>query len=225
MSFLRTLAALAAGFAAAKGWDKYRELGGMEGVKEALRKTPAVAANPALLKLLDGLGDAAQRGGAAAQAGAARLAGMLGGAAATGAEGVGGMLDALTGTRAATGAMEDQAKLMIRAMIMAAKADGVIDAAERARLEPYLAGLSAEERAFVEAEMAAPVDPVALAREAGAAAGAQVYAAAAGMCRGENPMEAAFLDRLAQGLGLDRAARAEIHARLGLAMPPADAGG
>ena len=40
MSFVKTLATLAAGFAAAKGYDKYKDMGGMPGVKEAMRSNP-----------------------------------------------------------------------------------------------------------------------------------------------------------------------------------------
>ena len=46
MSFVKTLATLAIGFAAAKGFDKYRKMGGMDGVQDALRKSgePGLAA-------------------------------------------------------------------------------------------------------------------------------------------------------------------------------------
>ncbi|HSG55610.1 MAG TPA: hypothetical protein VLA45_09145, partial [Paracoccaceae bacterium] len=37
MSFVKTLATLAVGFAAAKGMQKVKEMGGTAGVKEALR--------------------------------------------------------------------------------------------------------------------------------------------------------------------------------------------
>lgn len=221
MSFLRTMAALAAGFAAARGIDRYRAMGGLEGVKAALAKSPAVAANPGLKKMLDGIGDLAGRGQAAVQSGFAAVVGAAGGAAAAGAEGAAAITDALTGGRAATEAMEAGARLMIRAMAMAARADGAVTAEERAAIEAHLGEASAEERAFVEAALAAPVDPVALARDTGQAAAAQVYAAAAGLCRGDSAGEAEFLAALGGGLGLDRAARAAIHAGLGMAPPAA----
>lgn len=43
MRFVKTLATLAAGFAAAKGYDKYKDMGGMPGVKEVMRSNPQVA--------------------------------------------------------------------------------------------------------------------------------------------------------------------------------------
>jgi hypothetical protein len=68
------------------------------------------------------------------------------------------MMDAVTGKTAATHALEENAKLMIRAMIQAAKADGEIDAEEWDRIQARLGDLEPEEKAFVEAEMAKPVD-------------------------------------------------------------------
>lgn len=221
MSFLRTMAALAAGFAAAKGLDRYKAMGGMEGVKAALAKNPAVSANPGLKKMLDGIGDLAARGGAAAQSGFAALIGAAGGATAAGAEGVAAMADAATGRGTATAAMEANARLMIRAMAMAARADGAISAEERAQIDAHLGEATAEERAFVADALAAPVDPVALARDTGAASAAQVYSAAAALCRGDTAGEAEFLAALGGGLGLDRTARAAIHAGLGMAPPAA----
>ena len=44
MSFVRTLATLAAGFAAAKGYDKYKDMGGMPGVQDAMRNNPQLNA-------------------------------------------------------------------------------------------------------------------------------------------------------------------------------------
>ena len=40
MSFVRTLATLAVGFAAAKGHGKFKDMGGMPGVKDAMRDNP-----------------------------------------------------------------------------------------------------------------------------------------------------------------------------------------
>lgn len=219
MSFVRTLATLAAGFAAAKGYDKFRQMGGLSGVREALEANPAVASNPAARQALEALAGATQRGGDAASAGLAQVMATLGGAAAGGATGAAAMIDSLTGNTAATGAVEENAKLMIRAMIMAARADGVIDERERAQIEAHLAEATPEERAFVAAELDRPVDVLALARDAEGAARGQVYAAAAGMCRGGNAAEEQFLAALGGALQLDLAARGMIHASLGIPAP------
>ncbi len=217
MSFVRTLAALAAGFAAAKGWDRYQKMGGMDGVAQAMKANPALApVAEAMAKLTGAGGKPADVSG-----GLSAMIGAMGGAAAAGMTQLGQMLDQATGTGAATAAMESNARLMIRAMIMAAKADGVISAEERATIEQHLGDATPEERAFVEAELAAPVDPVAFARDVAEGARGQVYAAAAAMARADTDAERQFLSVLGGALGLDRNARAAIHATVGIAPPAA----
>jgi uncharacterized membrane protein YebE (DUF533 family) len=110
---------------------------------------------------------------------------------------------------------------MIRAMIQAARADGQITDAERAVIMQHLGESTPAERAFVEAEMLAPVDPVALARDTAEAMRAQVYGAAAMTIQGDTPAEAQFLATLAQALALDAATVAGIHASLGKPAPQA----
>jgi hypothetical protein len=46
MSFVRTLATLAAGYAAAKGMEKYKEMGGMAGVQKSMRTIRRSVARP-----------------------------------------------------------------------------------------------------------------------------------------------------------------------------------
>ena len=219
MSFVRTLAALAAGVAAAKGYDKFRQVGGMSGVQKALQDNPMLAKYPEAQRMIEQLTGAAGRGGESAQAGLAQLMSALGGAAAGGASQSAAMLDAMMGGTAATDRMEDQARLMIRAMIMAAKSDGVIDAEERAKIEAHLQGATREERAFVEAEMAGPVDVVGLARDTEESLRSQVYSTAAAMCRGDSPAETQFLAALGGALMLDLPTRQGLHASLGIAPP------
>jgi uncharacterized membrane protein YebE (DUF533 family) len=209
MSFVRMVATLAAGFAAAKGLENYRAMGGMPGVTEAIRSNPA----------LKGLIDSAGAAGGQAQAGLGGLMAALGGAAAGGAAAMAGAADQITGTTAATDAMESQARLLIRAMIQAARADGEIDADERARIESHIEDATDEELAFVRAEMARPVDAAALARDVGAAMRAQVYGAAAAVTRYDSAGEQDFVDALGRALGLDAAMRQGIHAGLGIAAP------
>lgn len=211
MSFVRTLATLAAGFAAAKGFDKYRQMGGMKGVQDALKQNPQTAGIANQMETMLG-----KMGG-----GAGGLLGALGGMGAAASAQVTGMIDQMSGTTAATDAAEANARLMIRAMIQAARADGQIDDAERAVIMEHLADSTPEERAFVEAEMLAPVDPVALARDTGDLARGQVYSAAVMTVNPEGAAEAQFLSSLAQALGLDQATVAGIHATVGKAAPKA----
>lgn len=233
MSFVRTLATLAAGFAAAKGVDQYRKMGGMAGLQDKMKSNEQLSqitaqfdgmmekmgipgGTKAIQDMLSKMGQTAGQAGEAASEGLAGLMASLGGAAAAGTAQAGQMIDALTGTTAATASMEENARLMIRAMIQAAKADGQIDAEEQARIMQFLGDATAEERAFVEAELAAPVDPVALANDTSDAMRAQVYATAASAVRVDSPAEAAYLSNLAAALGLDAQKVAQIRSAMGL---------
>jgi uncharacterized membrane protein YebE (DUF533 family) len=233
MSFVRTLATLAAGFAAAKGFEKYQKMGGMAGVQKSVEGNPALSNMQAQMgAMLEKMGVpggakafqemAAQWSGATQQAGESAMAGLgglmaaLGGAAATGTEQAGQMMDTLTGNKATTGTMEENAKLMIRAMIQAAKADGEIDDEEKSRILGYLGDLEPEEKAFVEAELAKPIDVNALAMDTGQQAKAQVYAMSAMAIRVDTQSEASYLDGLAAALGLSDADRKRIHTTMGL---------
>jgi len=216
MSFVRTLATLAVGFAAAKGFDKYKQMGGMAGVQDALKKNPQTAGMAAQAEAMFG-----KLGGAAGSGGLAGVLGALGGMGAAASAGMTGMIDQITGTTAATDAAETNARLMIRAMIQAARADGQITDAERAVIMQHLGESTPEERAFVEAELMAPVDPVALARDTADAAKAQVYSAAIMAVQTDTPAEAQFLSTLAGAMGLDAATVAAIHASMGKPAPKA----
>lgn len=213
MSFVRTLATLAAGFAAAKGYDKFKQMGGMPGVQNALKQNPQTAEFARQAEAMLG------KLGGGAGGGLSGILGALGGMGATATAGMTGMLDQITGTTTATDAAEANARLMIRAMIQAARADGAIDAEERAVIMEHLTDSTPEERAFVEAEMQAPVDPLALAKDAADAVKAQVYSAALLPIGADSAPEQQFLAALARGLGLDGPTVAGIHAALGKPAP------
>lgn len=232
MSFMRTLVTLAAGYAAAKGVDGYRKMGGMAGLQEKTGTSSpmdAVASQMGNMMQQMGLSGGAGglddimkqftgggKGGDAAMAGLGGLMSAFGGAMAGGATSLAGAMDAMTGTTGASHAMEENAKLMIRAMIQAAKADGEIDAEEQAKIMEHLGDVSDEERAFVEEALAAPVDVPALIRDTNAQAAAQVYAMSAMAMRVDTPAEAQYLDALAAGLGIDTPTRQNIHDSMGL---------
>ena len=110
-----------------------------------------------------------------------------------------------------------EAMLLTQAMIAAARADGVTDAAERAAISRQLdaAGLTGAERDHVLASFDAPMTPEALAREArDPMLRAQLYAACVAAMGQISPPERAWLDRLSAALKLDAAARASIEKRL-----------
>ncbi|WP_347140046.1 DUF533 domain-containing protein [Paracoccus sp. SSK6] len=112
------------------------------------------------------------------------------------------------------------AGLMLRAMIQAAKSDGTIDEAEKQRLLGKLGDdLDDDERQFIRQQMAAPVDPEALARDVPAGLESQVYLMSLLAIDLDHEDEVRYLERLAQALRLDRTAIQEIHGQVGVAHP------
>jgi len=233
VSFVRTLATLAAGFAAAKGVDHFRKMGGMAGVQEAMAGNPAMAGLAGQMGAMmekmgipggaEGVqdmmgrftGQQAAAGGAAA-AGLGGLLTALGGAAAAGTEEAGRMMDSLTGNTVVTDTQEANAKLMIRAMIQAAKADGEIDEAEREAILEHMGEMDAGELDFVRAELAAPVDVEGLAADTSDQMKAQVYATSLMAIKVDHVKEAQYLDALADALDLSPEVRETVHRSMGV---------
>lgn len=235
MSFVKTLATLAVGFAAAKGMQKVKEMGGTAGVKDALRKAgqPGGMADeigamahkmglPVQQEQLRGMFDRFGKGAAemtdATESGLGSLMGAMTGMASAGAACLGGMMSAVTEGTALGQVSEENAKLMIRAMIQSAKADGAISPEERNTILDHLGDASEDEIAFVEAELAAPVDVAALARDTGAQMRNQVYSAALMAVQVDTEAERSYLQSLARALGLSDAERDGLHAAMG--RPP-----
>ncbi|MCV2447712.1 MULTISPECIES: DUF533 domain-containing protein [Paracoccus] len=124
-----------------------------------------------------------------------------------------------TGDEPATAPTPEQnalAGLMLKAMIQAAKSDGEIDEAEKAKLMDQFGELDEEERAFIREQMAAPVDAAALAREVPEGAGPQVYLMSLMAIEFDNRKEAEYLHQLAEGLGLDKQTVNGIHEKVGV---------
>lgn len=232
MSFVKTLATLAVGFAAAKGVGKMKSMGGLDGVRDAMRQAGAPGG------MADQLGKMAEQmgvpGGAdfmrdmmgkfgnnaadmseATEAGLGSMMAAMGSAAAAGAGGISEMFAVATKDTPVGEAAEENAKLMISAMIMAAKADGEIDAEERTKILDHLTDASEEEIAFVQAQLDADVDPMALAAQAGDTAKTQVYAAALMAISVDTQAERSFLTHLAEALQLDAVKVTEIHQGMG----------
>jgi len=186
--------------------------------------------------LLNQLGGA---GGSSASGGG--LGGLLGGLA--GAAGAGGLMAGLGGStsgkpereEADFGAVlnsqfdanptpaiqpsQDQevlAALMIAAMIQAAKSDGTFDQAEREKLLSHLGDVDAEEAAFVNARMDAPVDVDGLVAQTPDGMEAQVYAMSLLAIDLDTQDEAQYLHQLAKGYGMKPAAVNEIHEQMGV---------
>ena len=180
-------------------------------------------------------------GGSGGQGGlGGALGGLLGGAAAGG--GLGGMLGQLAGNAQrprgepegsfgevlnssldperrdmeATPEQEAAAGLMLRAMVMAAKADGEIDQNEREKLLGNLADASPEEQAFVREELQRPVDPEGLARDVPRGLEAQVYAMSIMAIDLDTREEAQYLHHLAEAMNMNRDQVNSIHSQLGV---------
>lgn len=105
------------------------------------------------------------------------------------------------------------AKITLKAMINAAKADGRIDAEEKARLFDRLGqvSLTEAERDFLFDELARPIDTDGLVRESTSpAVAAQIYAASLLAIDPDQPSEKAYLAELARRLGVEPGLAAEI---------------
>jgi uncharacterized membrane protein YebE (DUF533 family) len=115
-------------------------------------------------------------------------------------------------------AEQAEARLILRAMIAAAKSDGALDREEREAIARQLdaAGLTGPERDQVLAEFDNPASVEDLAKSArDPMLAAQLYAAAFVAVGDIAPAERNWLDRFALALKLDGSAREKIEARLG----------
>jgi len=110
---------------------------------------------------------------------------------------------------------EDRARLLVTAMIAAAKADGTIDAAEQNQIFERMGtlDLDAEDKAYLMDQLRAPLDIDGLARAARTPeVAAEVYAASLVAIDPDHPAEKAYLQMLAARLNLDPSLVTELHA-------------
>ena len=113
------------------------------------------------------------------------------------------------------GQPDQQALVLVRAMINAAKADGQIDVNEQQKITAKLSEVGQEELEFVQAELAKPLNFDFLA-DASPDLAVQVYAASLMAINLDTLEESQYLQQLAQGLELDAKTVNAIHAQLGL---------
>ena len=111
---------------------------------------------------------------------------------------------------------EATAALMIAAMIQAAKSDGVFDDNEREKLLNHLDEADADEAAFVQAQMAAPVDVDALVAQTPDGMGPQIYAMSLLAIDLDTQEEAQYLHKLASAYGMQIDEVNEIHEQMGV---------
>lgn len=186
-----------------------------------------------------GIGDilGSLAGGGKSSGGLGGLAGMLGGAGGQSGGGLGGILDSLGGgsSQASAGGLgsllngvlqgnqasqptndqEQQAEVMLRAMISAAKADGQIDQAEQQKIADHLEDVSQEEVALVRSIMNEPLNMQGLVNSIPNGMEQQAYFMSLLAINLDSQPEAEYLHKLAQGLNISQQTSNSIHEKLG----------
>jgi len=216
MSLMRTLGKVAMGVMVAKGVGRMmgggggRSGGGLGGLLGSLTGGGSSSAGGGLGDLLGGLSGKTGGGG---------LGGILdslnGGSQSGG--GIGGMLnDALQGNNvSANNEEEAQAELLLKAMLSAAKADGVIDEEEKRKITEHLGDVSPEEAEFVRNELESPLDAQGLIDSVPRGMEQQVYFMSLLAIDLDSNEEARYLDSLAKGLNISNDMCNQIHEKVG----------
>lgn len=109
--------------------------------------------------------------------------------------------------------VNDRSVAILRAMIMAAQADGVIDDEEKKKIAQQIdaAGFSADVRDLIIPELEKPVDLKSLADAAGSkAAAVEMYLASLTVVDVQNDDERSYLDRLSEALGIEPLLQREL---------------
>ncbi|MEO8531492.1 MAG: DUF533 domain-containing protein, partial [Deltaproteobacteria bacterium] len=112
---------------------------------------------------------------------------------------------------------EDLARVLLRAMLQAAKSDGKIDADEKKKLIDNMGDATREDMDFIQAELAKPVDIQGLVGDTPRGSESQVYMMSVMGIDLDSKREAEYLHALAQALGIDHASVNAIHKKLGVA--------
>ncbi|WP_425093515.1 DUF533 domain-containing protein [Tropicimonas sp. S265A] len=236
MSLKRMITKVALAFAAKKGAEMFRDVGGVKGMRDLLAGSQQnvgtqrggmqgriggtrASATGGLGNLLESLGVAGATNG--------REAGVTGQMA-----GMGGSLGAILGQLASALGNTDRptevesltrvdqgadapldkktARAIIRAMVQTARADGQIDDDEREALLDLLEDAEDAERDILRDALSEPVDAQSVADDAPEHAVMHIYAAALLVATPANAEERAYLDRLADAMGLAPEARQRI---------------
>ncbi|NLY65029.1 MAG: tellurite resistance TerB family protein [Alcaligenaceae bacterium] len=109
--------------------------------------------------------------------------------------------------------LEQHSKLVLIAMISAAKADGHINADEQRLLEAEFDRLNAspDEHAWIRTQINGPADPAAIAKQVETPEqAAEVYMASVLVNGADSFMERAYLDELARQLGLEESLKTHL---------------
>lgn len=221
MSLMGTLGKVAMGVIVAKGMGKMMgrnsggSAGGLGGLLGGLVSGQKSGSNSG-----GGLGDLL--GGLSGGNGGGGLGGILdslnGGGSQNNGGGLGGMLnDALQGNSniQANDEEEAQAEILLKAMLNAAKADGVIDDEEKRKITEHLGDASDEEARFVLAELESPLDAQGFINSVPRGMEQQVYLMSLMSIDLDHNAEAKYLDELAKGLNLSNEICNQIHEKVG----------
>jgi len=171
--------------------------------------------------ILGGLMGGSKNSSSASQSGGLGdlLSGLTGGTKSTSNDnGLGGLLaSALAGNDVATTTptQEEQAKILLKAMINAAKSDGHIDKEEQSKIVEHIGEVTPEELEFVKKEMSSPLDLEGVISEAKGIE-AEVYLSSLMTINLDSKEEAIYLDKLAKGLNISEASADAFHEKLGV---------
>jgi len=111
--------------------------------------------------------------------------------------------------------IEQQAEILVKAMINSAKSDGHVDESEQERILGQLGDVTQDEVDFVRQELAAPLDAQAFVRSVPRGMEQQVYTVSLMGIDLDTNQEAQYLHQLAQGFGLNADVCNQIHDKLG----------
>ena len=202
-------------------------LGGLLGGGQQQQQAPASSGLAGLL------GGVMGGGGQQQSAGSGLLGSVLGsvmgggGAASGAAGGIAGLVGSMLGggddaqelaapQQAELQQANDQAVLMIRAMVNAAKSDGRVDETEQQNIISKLGSdVSEDEINFLKQEFAAPLDVAGFARSVPSGLEQQIYALSLTSIDLDTQNEAQYLGQLAQGLNMDANLCNQIHDQVG----------
>ncbi len=226
MSMLSTLGKVAVGIMVVRTVGK--AVGGKGGIGDMLGSVLGGKSGSAAQSGAGGLGDMlggllGGKGGTSSGGLGDLMGSLLGGGAASSSAGGssgGGLADllgaALKGEEAkAEPSEEEKAKVILRAMIQAAKSDGVLDEEEQANILKHAGDATPEEIAYVKEIIDAPVDVDALVADVPEGMETQVYLMSLLTINLDTQEEAEYLDRLAKGLEISPETANAIHEKVG----------
>lgn len=240
MSIKRMVTKLALAYAATKGAEAFRNMGGISGLKDALQGPTGpgearggmqgriggdrASGAGGLGNILASLGQGAATDGREAGTGGqispqnaslGSLFGMLAGALGQQVEPRAAARDLDRQFEVNDAEADSDARPILRAMVHMARVDGQIDETEQSALFDILDDASDDERAMLKSAMREPVDAQSIAAETPRHARKEVYSAALLISAPDNSDEMAFLRDLAAHLGLGQGELDDLHRAMG----------